>query len=83
MGLTYYCINIKHCHVNFCVIASFVRLTIGTMVSLYKSQVSAFAKGSETAVLCTISMRSKRSLNNCLHEKKRSGHTFEKVILQI
>ena len=49
------------------------------MVSLYKSQVSAFAKDSETAVLWMISLRSKRFLSNCLHEKKkkRSWHTFE------
>ena len=56
---------------------------MGTMVSLYKSQVSAFAKDSVTAALWMISLRSNRFLNNCLHEKKRSGHTFEKVILQI
>ena len=41
----------KYCHINVRIIASFARLTIGTMVSLYKSQVSAFAKDSETAVL--------------------------------
>ena len=54
----------KYCRMNVRIIASFARLTIGTMVSLYKSQVSAFAKDSETAVLCIVSLRSKRVLNN-------------------
>ena len=44
----------KYCHINLHIIASFARLTIGTMVSLYKSQVSTFAKDSETAVLWMI-----------------------------
>ena len=72
----------KYCHINFriCFIVSFARLTIGTMVSLYKTQVSAFAKDSETEVLWMISLRSKRFLSNCLHEKKRSGHTFKKKL---
>ena len=41
----------KYCHINFRIINTFARLKIATMVSLYKSQVSAFAKDSETAVM--------------------------------
>ena len=45
MGLTCYCINLR-------IIASFARLTIGTLDSVYIAQVSTFAKDSGMKHIC-------------------------------
>ena len=45
MGFTCYCINLR-------IIASFARLTIGTLDSIYIARVSAFAKDSGMKHIC-------------------------------
>ena len=45
MGFAFYCINLR-------IIASFARLTIGILDSIYIAQVAAFAKDSGVKHLC-------------------------------